>query len=197
MESKKRKLAFILLMFLMLFVLPIGANAASKEKENVVKSINTFFRYTRKLDTKKMEKCFEDHNLRIFADPEAFYKILRPYHRKTQWKIRKVQINGKKAVVSMRVDFESLEESYFNYLTASLERALNGKKIKDPEKFLIQKMRSETAKNGSYPVYCNLKIRLKKAGGKWKLAMPSEKLINIIYCQMIYALDEFIEYVGE
>ena len=197
MKSNMKKLAFAMLMLCLTFVLPICANAASTNREQVKKSVNTFFQYARKLDIKRMNKCF-GLKQKVFTDPESFYKILRPYTRKIQWKIQKIQVKGKKATVRLRVDFESLAESYFNYYMDTYESVRNGNDPpKAPVKHLIQKIRNEAAKNGSEPVYCTMKLRLKKVNGRWKITEPTEKLINAVYCDMIYASYEFIDVLTE
>ena len=98
MKSNMKKLAFAMLMLCLTFVLPICANAASTNREQVKKSVNTFFQYARKLDIKRMNKCF-GLKQKVFTDPESFFKILRPYTRMIQWKIQKIQVNAISTII--------------------------------------------------------------------------------------------------
>lgn len=191
---------FIMLCMLVPAVSMTGKAASAKTQ--VQKSVNTFFKYTKNLKTAKMEKCFvTQEEGKIFQDPAAFYKILRPYTKQMTWKIKKCKVNGKKATVTLRVDYQNLYISYWNmldkvveYVTTDFDASINSM-----QKYMVKLMKKEVAKNGSESyAYKNLKIKLQEVNGSWKITEPTEKLLDVIYCGYVQVFYEyFLEYLLE
>lgn len=193
MKAEKGKYFLWAVLLLLVLAFPVTGNAALSKKQ-VNKSVESFFGYARKLNVGKMEKCFVKQNGKIFQASKAFCKTIRPYCKKMKWKIKSTKISGSKAVVKVRVDFESLEKSYKAAMDAVFENGIGEPDftVKSGTKTMIKTLKKQLAKNKSRQVYSVVNIRLKKSGGKWKITKPSDLLLNAVYCDYIYTMYHFL-----
>lgn len=192
MKRSIKMVPFLILLFLLIFTVPAPANAAS-QKAQVRKTVNTFFRYAKKMKVKKMEKCFVKQGQKIFSDPKKFYRMIRPYTKKMTWKIKKIRVKGNRAAVKIKVNFQSLYLSYWNSLLQTYRYA--NVELDEPpknKKYMLNALKQEIQKNGANKVHTSIRIRLRKVNGKWKIAQPTERLINILYCDYIYTVQDFM-----
>lgn len=108
------------------------------------------------------------------------------------WKIKKIKIKSKtRAVVRVRIKFESLYLSYRNALEETQRYAKeNGKPMKKAKKYLLNTLQNELAQNGGKKVQTGIRIKLRKTGGKWKI-VPNNRLMNVLLCDYYYAKQDF------
>lgn len=194
--KKIRKITTILTMLLTLaLVVPMTGNAASPA-EQAKKSVHTFFQAAKNLKVKKMEGCLAPHTEFVFQEPYELQSILRPYCRQMTWKVKGCKVRGNRAVVTVRVDYENLKDSYWYAMDDILHYM-----IKNPytvtEKVIYKRfkryLKKDAAKYGSVSYYYgNLKIHLSKIDGKWKITEPTEELLNIVSCGLLDAMDDFL-----
>lgn len=195
MKKKTKILTLFAIVFLLAFAVPFTGSAASP-KAQAKKSVNTFLKYAKNLNTAKMEKCYAEAlgNTEMYPDMTAFRKVLRPYTRKLQWQIRNCKVKGNQAVVKVNVTYANLHVSYRNvmdkvleYSTTDFDASVNST-IRNMAKWLNQ----EIAKNGvEISTYKNIKIRLKKIDGKWKILDFWEELTDALNCGFIQGFDEW------
>lgn len=194
MKRMTKIVTVLTLLFTLALAVPVTGRAASP-KAQAMKSVHAFFRAGKNLNVKKMEKCIEPHAEFIFQLPYMYKDILRPYCRKMTWKIRSCKVRGDRAVVKMRVDYESLKDSYWYAMDDNLHYAIQHQNsdIEKAEKRFRRYLKKDASKYGSEGYYYgNLQIRLRKINGKWKITEPVEELLNITSCGYLDAMDDFL-----
>lgn len=193
-KAVKRIITMLLMLCVLALSVPVTGQAASPAAQ-AKKSVNTFFQAVKSVKVTKMERCLEPHAEFIFQQPYLLRNILRPYCKKTTWKIKGCKVRGERAVVRVRVDYESLRESYETALDDMLHYAIRHPGVTE-EVLLRQCIRSfkrDAEKYGSTGYYYpNLKIHLRKVGGKWKITKPVDELVNIASCGSLDGLDDFL-----
>lgn len=193
MKKMTKAVTILTLLLTLALAVPVTGKAASP-KAQVVKIVQIFFRAGKKLNIKKMEKCITPHTEFIFQVPYMYKDILRPYCRKMTWKIKNCKVQDNRAVVRMRVDYESIKDSYWYAMDDNLHYAIkhpNGD-LEKAEKRFRRYLRNDAAKYGSEGYYYgNLPIHLRKINGKWKITEPVEELLNIVSCGYLDARDDF------
>lgn len=188
-----KSFSLFILLFLLVFAVPSAPCSAASQKTQVKKSVNQFFRYAKKMKVRKMEKCFVKQKQKIFSDPQRFYKMIRPYSRKMTWKIKKIKLRGRnRAAVKVRVKFRSLYISYWNSMVASYRRAMQENGSLKGKKYMLDTLESELQKNGGKPVHTTIRIQLRRVRGKWKIVQPEDRLMNVLYCDYVYASQDFM-----
>ena len=192
--KRMKKMIPVVVVFIMVFLaVPVNTQAQTK-KAAVNKTVNTFFANTRKLNCKKMEKCFVPTGITIFDAPVDLYKELRPYSKKLTWKIKSTKITGNIAKVTVRVKYRSLSKAYFNTLLTMVESEVEseGNSKRDPaslmwfKKYMRDTFRESIKEYAPDEITANLRISLQKKGGKWKITQAEDRLLNIVYCDLLF-----------
>lgn len=191
MKRSIKTVPFLILLFLLIFSVPVSANVASPRKQ-VKKTVTSFMKKARKMNVKKMEKYFMNQGQKVFTDPKKFYRMIRPYTKKMTWKIKKIKIKGNQAKVKIRIDFQSLYLCYWNSLLQTYQHASNRDEPPKNKKYFLKILQQEIDKNGGKEVRTTTNLRLRKEGGKWKFTKPKETLMNVLYCDYIYAVQDFM-----
>ena len=86
--NRIKKIIPLLVVFIMVFlIVPVSTQAQStKTKKSAVnKTVNTFFTSAKKLNCKKMEKCFVPAGVVIFDERASLCNVIRPWSGKLTW----------------------------------------------------------------------------------------------------------------
>jgi len=103
-------------------------------------------------------------------------------------------VKGNRAVVKVDMIYANLHASYRNILDKVMEYGATdfNASVNSTIRNMAKWMKQEIAKNGveTY-TYKNVKVRLKKIGGKWKILEPGEELTDVLTCGFIQGIYEW------
>jgi len=200
--KRMKKMIPLLTVFIMVFLtVPISTQAQSK-KAAVNKTINTFFARAKKLNCKKMEKCFVPAGVVIFDEPASFCNVIRPWSKKMTWKIKSTKISGDRAEATVQVQYRSISKAYFEmWLKTSYYEVEEPKKSQAKiiwlKKYEMNLLRECLKKVKPDEITTHLKISLQKKDGKWKISHATDRLLNVVYCDLLRKGKSEEEYVKE
>lgn len=188
--KKMKKIIPLLAAAIMLFLAVPVTTQAQSQKAAVNKTINTFFASAKKLNCKKMEKCFLPAGVVIFDERASLCNEIRPWSRKLTWRIKSTKITGDKAKVTVKANYMSIAKAYyamFCQTTLSGVEAPEKEQAKDIwlRKYEMKQLRDCLKKYTPDKITSNLKISLQRKNGKWKITQATDRLLNVVYCDLL------------
>lgn len=190
--NRIKKIIPLLVVFIMVFlIVPVSTHAQStKTKKSAVnKTVNTFFTSAKKLNCKKMEKCFVPAGVVIFDERASLCNVIRPWSGKLTWRIKSTKINGDKAKVAVQANYMSIANAYFamwwktSFLGVEAPEKNPAKEIW-LKKYKMKLLGKCLKKYTPDKITSNLQISLQRKNGKWKITKATDRLLNVVYCDL-------------
>ena len=188
--KKMKKIVPLLVAAIMVFLAVPVSTQAQSQKAAVNKTVNTFFASAKKLNCKKMEKCFVPAGVVIFDERASLCNVIRPWSRKLTWGIKSTKVTGNKAKVTVQANYVSIAKAYYAMLWKTTLSGVEAPKKNPAKDIWLKKYEMKQLRNclKKYPpdkITSSLKISLQRKNGKWKITQATDRLLNVVYCDLL------------
>lgn len=164
----------------------------TKDEKNVKKVTDTFFKYLKKYDIKRMKKCFATpKKVKLFASKKNVAKYIRKHNKSFWYQIRDIKVSKKTAIITVSCNYfnayDNFQESFDDVLHYMGSKKRSGSAV---DKYQYKRLLYYDKYYADYSD-STFTIKLKKVRKSWKLANPSKALYNAMHCNYTQAYDDF------